>query len=135
MWRRNNGHSSTASKRQHDFDSVNKLKECDKDTLRKVIPDLLIWLQDTNWPISFAVRDILIQFDKELISHIKQILNSNDAMWKYWIITELLNRMTQDAREKVRQELVRLSDNPEPCDVDAEVDEAAQELLQGMKYY
>jgi hypothetical protein len=122
-------------KDKHDFDSVNKLKECDKDTLRKVIPDLLIWLQDTNWPISFAVRDILIQFDKELIPHFKQILNSNDGMWKYWILTKLVSRLTPDVRVELTQELVRLSNNPEPCDVDAEVDEAAQELLQGMKYY
>ncbi|MBP1903447.1 hypothetical protein J2Z32_000059 [Paenibacillus turicensis] len=116
-------------KDKHDFDSVNKLKEYDKDALREVIPELLIWLQDTNWPISLAVRDILIQFDKELIPHFKQILNSNDGMWKYWILTELVNRLTPDVRVELTQELIRLSNEPQPYDVIEEVDTAAKELL------
>lgn len=116
-------------KDKHDFDSVNKLKEYDKDALSEVIPELLIWLQDTNWPISLAVRDILIQFDKELIPHIKQILNSDDAIWKYWILTKVVNRLTPDARAELTQEIIRLSNDPQPYDVIEEVDTAAKELL------
>ncbi|MNV89047.1 hypothetical protein D3C71_1833080 [compost metagenome] len=40
---------------KHDFERVDVLKNSDKSIIIALIPQLLIWLQDTNWPIS---RDI-----------------------------------------------------------------------------
>lgn len=119
-------------KDKSDFDSVNKLKECNKDTLRPIIPDLLIWLQDINWPIASEISNILIQFDEELIPHIMTILNSDDTIWKYWILTKIVSRITLGARAELRQDLIKLSNHPKPDEVAEGMDELAQELLIGL---
>ena len=40
---------------KHDFERVDLLKKVERDALRPIIPELLKWLQDTNWPISAEV--------------------------------------------------------------------------------
>lgn len=119
-------------KDKSDFDRVKKLKECNKDTLRAIIPELLIWLQDINWPIASEISNILIQFDEELIPHIRTILNSDDTIWKYWILTKIVSRITLGARAELRQDLIRLSNHPKPDEVAEGMDELAQELLIGL---
>jgi hypothetical protein len=120
-------------KDKFDYNSVEKLEVCDKELLRPVIPELLIWLQDINWPIALGISNVLIQFDKELVPFIKGILNSDDAMWKYWILAKLVEKMTPSAKSELKEDLNRLSYNPDINDLDAGVDELAQELLQRME--
>ncbi|MDT0123938.1 DUF5071 domain-containing protein [Paenibacillus sp. RRE4] len=39
--------------------SVKKLAKRSNDELRDILPELMEWLQDGNWPISKPVEDLL----------------------------------------------------------------------------
>ena len=53
-----------------DLDAVAALAGVDGATLRPLLPDLLAWLQDANWPIAAPLADVLCPhqqaFDAEL---------------------------------------------------------------------
>lgn len=116
-------------KHKLDFDSIDKLKEFDKDILRPIVPDLFEWLQDLNWPISTGISDILLQFENELIPYIREILNSDDSCWKYSILIRLIDRMNPKDKFELIQDLERLSDKPSLNDKEEYVDEIAKEIL------
>lgn len=120
-------------KDKHDFDSVNQLKLLDKDALRPIIPDLLVWLQDTNWPISSEIGEILLQFNAELIPYIQDVLKTDDDIWKYYVLSELVSRLSkEDVKSGLLDELNRLANNPSMGEQDEEVDLIAKEMLQGL---
>ncbi|WP_404529637.1 MULTISPECIES: DUF5071 domain-containing protein [unclassified Paenibacillus] len=116
-------------KHKSDFDSINQLKLCSKAEIRPIIPELFTWLQDSNWPISAEVRNILFQFDMELIPVIRQILNSNDSSWKYFVLIHFCKQLPNALLGKLTYELNRLSTNPSENDKLEEVDQIAQEML------
>lgn len=116
-------------KHKSDFDSINQLKLCSKEEIRPIIPELFAWLQDSNWPISAEVRSILFQFDMELIPVIRQILNSNDSSWKYFVLIHFCKQLPNALLEKLTYELNRLSTNPSENDKLEEIDQIAKEIL------
>lgn len=116
-----------------DFENVNKIKECDKNSIRLIMPELFEWLRDVNWPIASEISDILLLFDVELIPYIRMVLNSKDAMWKYTILTRIVNRIDLSASDQLIEDLVRLSNYPKPYDVEEGIDELSKELLQSIK--
>ncbi|WP_442952822.1 DUF5071 domain-containing protein [Paenibacillus sp. Soil522] len=59
-----------------------------------VIPQLLEWLQDMNWPIAKDIEDVLADFGDHLIPHIRAVLNSYDGVWKFSLLYGLINRLS-----------------------------------------
>ncbi|MEI2280658.1 DUF5071 domain-containing protein [Paenibacillus polysaccharolyticus] len=55
-------------KDKFDVESVEKLAKRSNDELRHILPELMEWLQDGNWPISKPVEDLLLRFGDELYS-------------------------------------------------------------------
>jgi hypothetical protein len=52
---------------KHDFERVEQLKTQPLVNLRSILPELFVWLQDGNWPISDPIADILLEFQNELL--------------------------------------------------------------------
>ena len=119
-------------KDKHDFDSVNQLRLVDKDALRPIIPDLLVWLQDTNWPISSAVGEILLQFNGELIPYIQDVLKTDDDIWKYYVLSKLVSKFSKEDQSRMLDELNRLAYHPNKWEKSEEVDVIAKEILESL---
>ncbi|OMD89832.1 hypothetical protein BSK49_10705 [Paenibacillus odorifer] len=117
-------------KDKHDFDSVKILQECDKDAIRTILPDLFEWLQDSNWPISIEISDILLQFNSELVPFIRDILNSEDGLWKCSILSLLFDKLSLRDKLELVPDLQRLSTYPTLDDKDAGIDEITMEILE-----
>ena len=57
-----------------------------ESTILMIVPDLLIWLQDMNWPGAWKILDRLNSLPKESIllhkeNAIRTAKNSNDEIW------------------------------------------------------
>lgn len=115
---------------KHDFERVNLLKMVERDALRPIIPDLLKWLQDTNWPISAEVGKMLLPFDSDLIPYIQDILQTDDDIWKYWILSELVSHFSKEAKSGLMDELYRLAHHPSKGEKSEEVDLQAMEMIE-----
>lgn len=113
-------------KDKFDFETVEKLKNYSFDEIEPIIPNLLEWLQDMNWPVSKPIADFLVPFSEEISSEILKILQSNDEMWKYWILLTFGKKIKN---RSVLQEITRIAKNPTKDEIDNDVFEIAKEIL------
>ncbi len=97
--------------------------------LNPILPNLLLWVQDANWPVAADTASLLSNAGPEIVPHIKDVLNSEDGMWKYWVIELVVKNLVSDVRNELRIDLVRLATAPAPDDVCCDVDKAAKDLL------
>lgn len=69
-----------------DVERAEQLKHYSSLSLKPIIPDLLEWLQDLNWPVAEPVADYLKSIHEEITEEILAVLSTDDNIWKYWII-------------------------------------------------
>ena len=96
-------------KDKFDFETVEKLKNYSFDEIKPIIPNLLEWLQDGNWPISKPVGELLLPFTENLSSEIVHILQGQDSVWKYWIL-QTFGKISKN--ELVQSEIERILKSP-----------------------
>jgi hypothetical protein len=113
-------------KDKFDFETVEKLKNYSFEEIESIIPDLLEWLQDMNWPISRPIADLLIPFSEKISSEILKILQSEDQVWKYWILITF-GEIIKD--KIVLDEIERIAKDPAKGEIDEEVFEIAKEII------
>lgn len=94
-----------------------------------VLPDLLEWLQDCNWPISHAIAGFLVSVGEPVITHVRRVFAGTDGVWKYWCISRLVREWPREVAERQRPELQRLAYDPIDDDCSEEVDVQAREAL------
>lgn len=117
-------------KNKHDKESVDKARLVGFPGINVILPQLLEWLQDRNWPVAYEVLDLLSNADVEIVPHIKTVLASQDSGWKYSLITiGLISRLPPSIRELLRADLQRLVDHPNESDVREEVNLTSREIL------
>jgi hypothetical protein len=112
-----------------DFERVEKLKALNLEDIKPILPDLMIWLQDQNWPISQGIEDIIIEFQSDLIPHIKNIFSTTDGSWKYFLLHGLINRLPSSIITELREDLERIKNNPTQDEKYEELDDILSELL------
>lgn len=118
---------------KHDFERVNELKKWDRSELVPLLPNLLEWIQDINWPIAHEVAELLLTVPKDIIPLIQRVLETTDEIWKYWCLEVLVKRLSDEDKKSLQEDLLRLAESPTTAEKYEEVDELAKEILQSMK--
>jgi hypothetical protein len=93
-----------------------------------ILPELLEWLQDCNWPVADILAPFLTSIGEPLIPHLRQVLESDDEIWKYWIIINIMGQSPIIAAA-FRDDLERLASAPTEREAREELNEAAQDVL------
>ena len=114
-------------KDKFDIETVKKLSNYSIKEIQPIIPELLEWLQDGNWPVSKPIADFLIPFTEDISLEILQILKGNDGMWKYWILL-IFGKTIKN--EIVIDEINRIALNPTDGEIVDGVNEIAIEITQ-----
>jgi hypothetical protein len=114
---------------KHDQTAVERAAALGFPTINPILPDLLEWLQDINWPVAPVVADLLAKAGVEIAPHINAVLKGDDGVWKYWILTSLAEHLHRDVWTLIEADVERLSRSPTDRDRDEEVDIAAGEVL------
>ena len=60
-----------------------------------VLPELMVWLQDMNWPVAEIVAPFLATIGLPLVPHIRQVLATDDEAWKMWVMQELSSHIKE----------------------------------------
>lgn len=100
------------------------------DLIKEDIPILIEWLQDYNWPPADLICEYLLKFP--LITYKKEILeifNSNDDVWKYWILLRLIKPAITKKDNWLIPKIENIVLNPSFGEKENEVDEIAQEVI------
>ena len=115
-------------KHKHDHKVIAGLKKLSFEQLEPIIPDLLEWLQDMNWPIGRPVADILEPFADRITPEIIKILKTNDGMWKLWVLCNLARNTTDPL---LLSEIERIAKFPSRDEIEDEVNLEAIAILNG----
>ncbi len=67
---------------------------------------------------------------ENLIEPLKEILNSNDSSWKYFLLNDFIPFLRTEVIQKLIEELSMLSNHPTFADQSEEVDLLAQKILE-----
>ena len=86
-------------KDKFDLDAAKRLSLATPEQISVVATSLLKWIADMNWPVALELIHVLPKFYKEIIPSIELILINpeNDAIWKYWIISQLLIQFPKES--------------------------------------
>nr|WP_141500424.1 DUF5071 domain-containing protein [Paenibacillus luteus] len=118
---------------KHDFERVAQLHYLDKSILIPIIPTLVEWLQDINWPIAMEVANVLLKHPAESIPHIKNVLKTKDDIWKEWCLRFFVEELPNPYIEQFRADLIRIAYSPTEGELLEEVNETALKILDLMK--
>lgn len=125
-----NNYNEFLPRNKHDFERVYKLKTMDHTDLLPLLPGLMEWMQDMNWPIAKEVAELLLLFPNEIVPLIKNVFATNDDVWKYWCLVVLIKRLPKESRSLLKSDLIRLIERPTAGEKVEELDEIAIQLLQ-----
>ena len=95
-----------------------------------VLHQLMEWLQDYNWPVAHVLAPFLASIGAPLAPHVRYALDSKDDTWKYWTVSVILGQ-SRELAEMFRADIERLAWTPTQEEAHEEVNEVAQEVLQG----
>ncbi|MBE9916465.1 DUF5071 domain-containing protein [Paenibacillus donghaensis] len=114
---------------KHDFERVNDLKSINKKDLIKLIPELLEWLQDINWPIASEIAKLLLTVPQETIPYVRKVLEGGDDIWKEWCLRYFVMELPTNLRQILQDELERIAYRPRKGEQLEDVHITAQEIL------
>ncbi|AEI44679.1 DUF5071 domain-containing protein [Paenibacillus mucilaginosus] len=117
-------------KDKHDFESVAVLKGLEREKITELIPNLLEWLRDMNWPIAAEIARLLLRYPEEVIPHLWMVLRSGDEIWKYWCLEYLVGELPRIHFLVFKEELERIANQPTRGEELEEVHSAARRVLE-----
>lgn len=110
-----------------DFKTAQNLKKYNIDELKPIIPNLLAWIQDMNWPISGIIAEYLVANSSKIETEIYTILANDDTIWKWNVIT-VFKDMIQD--KKNISIIKRIAKNPTEMEKTEELDVLCKLLIE-----
>jgi hypothetical protein len=113
---------------KHDIERAEAAVKAGYPVVAPILPELLEWLQDMNWPVAGFLAPFLATIGKPLIPHIQRIFATDDEMWKYWIMTYIIADSVELATS-FRDELERIAFSPTKREIEEELNETAQHIL------
>lgn len=96
-------------KHKADYAAVERLAVLPYEVIKEMVPALLAWLQDMNYPVARALANYLKPMHQAIAADLLAVLKTDDEVWKYWIILEFGTIITDN---KVLQEIKRIATQP-----------------------
>ncbi|MDR6945056.1 DUF5071 domain-containing protein [Mucilaginibacter pocheonensis] len=113
----------------NDVFAVKRLKQLPFEAVRKDVPALLEWLQDGHWDVAEGVTEYLVPHVNEITLELVFVLNTDDGMWKYFLIYGLIGRSQDKLSPVLINALRRIAEHPTSIEIEDGVDEAAKEII------
>lgn len=85
------------------------LKDIGYPRVKEVLPQLLVWLQDLNWPGSKETAEFLLNIGSPIIPHVHEVLRGSDTEWQYWVLECLVNSWPTNMVSEIQDELLVLA--------------------------
>ncbi|WP_189344224.1 DUF5071 domain-containing protein [Undibacterium macrobrachii] len=114
-----------------DVETATTIAKADWPKIEPIALQLLDWLQDANWPVAVVLAPALANIGAPIAPYIKQILQSDDATWKYNLIQQLVAR-SAELTHTLKSDLERIAQNPTFAEHSEEVDCVAFHALSNL---
>lgn len=97
-----------------------------------LLPELLEWLQDMNWPVAQVFQPFLASIGEPLAAPIRVILATDDDLWKYWVVQGVVGNSAALVRA-LKPELERLAHSPTDGEIEEGVSELSAQLIKDVR--
>lgn len=87
-----------------DFDYIERLSEDPPQAWEHLIPELLTWQQDVNWPIFGVVQTLLLRNPTGLIEPLRDVFRGEDEEWQFNTLS-LVGEMSTEVRKLLKEDL------------------------------
>ncbi|MEW5940481.1 MAG: DUF5071 domain-containing protein [Chloroflexota bacterium] len=112
-----------------DTDNARAIIALEYPAIAPVLPDLMEWLQDFNWPVAKVIAPYLATIGEPLIPEVIRVLHTNDDIWKMWVLSLIVINMPVHIAMRLRNEIERIVANPTVGETEQGVVEVAEEIL------
>lgn len=117
-----------------DFDRVNAVIARGYPAVLPILPDLLDWLRDGNWPIAAKLSEFVASIGAPLAPHLRVIFDGDDHGWKYWLMGDVIG-CNAALFDIFKDELERIAADPTPEERREELDERARDVLENPPHF
>lgn len=107
------------------------LKQIGYPRVKNIMPDLLVWLQDINWPVAMDIAELFVSIGKPALPLIKGVLLSDDYIWKSWIMQYVISSWNKELINDLKDELLRVA---QEVDIYEYTDIEAMKILMMHRY-
>lgn len=112
-----------------DIEAARRARAAGYPLIDPILGDLLVWMQDMNWPVASEIEAALQPVGAPLSPHILSVLQGDDDVWKYWVLTRLAVNFGREARASIIDECLRIINKPTEGEIAEEVNLAARDIL------
>jgi hypothetical protein len=120
-------------KHKKDVSNADRAVSLGYPAIAPILPELFEWLRDCNWPVSRIIAPFLASIGEPVIPEIRIILQSDDDIWKYWVLEQIVAESTPEVARGLYDELIRIVTGPTLGEVAEDVAEIAQEILEKLE--
>ncbi|SRR6266480_1966528 len=121
--------SALVPRHKSDLENAHSAVALGWPAVEPIVSQLLQWLQDINWPVAHVLAPFFAEVGAALAPHIRRVLETEDDVWKYYVIQAVVAHSPGLARA-LEAELKRVALRPTPSERKEEVDMVAQEALE-----
>jgi hypothetical protein len=107
-------------------DSVASLSKAGRDSIQKMLPELLPWIREGASPVARELAPLLAEMGSAIVPEIRKVLTGKDELWKYWVLELIVSQMDPRHIRALKPVIEELSRK----DSDEEVDFVASEILE-----
>lgn len=112
-----------------DIAAVKRLRQLPFESVSEDVTVLLEWLQDTHREVAPGIAEYFVPHVNEIVRELLFILETDDGMWKYFVIYILIAQSKEKLAPDLIKALKRIAAYPSEIDAEDAVDEAAKDVL------
>jgi hypothetical protein len=116
---------------KYEVEKAEALVALGHERVLSVMPAVLEWTQDSNWPVAQVLQPFLAAIGSPLAPFVREILAEGDDVWKYFLLLHVVAKST-DLANSLRDDLERLVTNPTDGEVKEEVSLVAKGILDAL---
>ncbi len=116
-----------------DLEKIDKIIAVGYPKIKPILHRLLEWFQDMNWPVAQKLASFLSTIGNDNIPEIKKIMLTNDYIWQYWCLGEIVFNLNKDGIRQFEKELVHIRESPSKEEKNEFLDKIAAKILE--KFY
>jgi hypothetical protein len=115
-------------KDKFDTDKIDSVIALGFPAIEPILPALLEWMQDINWPVAQALQPFLTSIGGPLAPHVRYVLSTDDDVWK-WSVLHCIVLRSPELQTILRADIERIATCPTQGEQAEELDELARQIV------
>jgi|SRR5690606_22323733 hypothetical protein len=115
-----------------DVEQAKKLKDLDRSQVLLLLPELINYTQDINWPVAPIIVETLLKFPIEIVPSVQAVLAEDDDSWKWFLLNYLVSKLPLDSKFHFKEYLIRVAEIPTESEIAEELDYVSKNILETM---